>query len=167
MIEFIKEFLIVIVGGSLGIIGIILLIAVAVPVIVIVLSPLLIVAAWLDFNGYKKSARTAKLPLSTIEPLLNDSDIIEANRDYIKLRDGRYWDDSIYIKLNLIDYLKYQWYIRSKHHRKTKKANFDNTMAAVNRLNIEYDRINQEVQKMVDKETDNVVQIAERLKEVK
>ena len=167
MLETIKEILGAIVFAGFGSIGLLLLFVVAFVIFVIIFSPLLIVANWLDFNGYKESVRTAKLPLSTIEPLLNDPDLIEANKDYIRLRDGRYWDDSIYIKLNLIDYLKYKKYIRSKHHRKTKKANLDNTMAAVNRLNAEYNRINQEVRKMVEKEADNIVQIAERLKEVK
>ena len=167
MLKFIKEFLIVIVGGSLGIIGIILLIAVAVPVIVIVLSPLLIAVDWLEFNYYKEGVRTAKLPLSTIVPLLNDENIIQANKESIRLRDGHYWDDGIYIKLNFVDYLKYQWYIRYKNRNKIKQANLNDTMAAINRLNAEYDRINQAVRKTVEKETENIVKIAESLKEVK
>ena len=167
MFDLIKQILITFVACGFGIIGLGLLLVIGTGIVVTILSPLLITVDWLDFNGYKEDVRTAKLPLSTIVPLLNDENIIKADKKSIRLKDGCFWNDSIYIKLNFVDYLKYQWYIRYKHRNTIKQANLNDTMAAINRLNAEYDRINQEVRKTIEKETENIRKIVETLKEVK
>ena len=127
--------------------------------------PFVVLLEWSFFNeNFPTNARSAKLPLSTIMPLLNDENIIKAEKRSLRLRDGRWWDESIYIKLSLIDYLRYQWYINRQSRKKAERANINNTLAAINRLNAEYDRINQEAQKSVTTETENIKNIIERIK---
>ena len=82
MFDLIKQILITFVACGFGIIGLGLLLVIGTGIVVTILSPFLIAVDWLDFNSYKEGVRTAKLPLSTIEPLLNDPDVIEANKDY-------------------------------------------------------------------------------------
>lgn len=112
--------------------------------------------------------RVVELPFSVIQPLLRDDSpiILVAQNDRLAIKDEN-CRNGIYIKLSKKDYNEYIKFLEQKKVNKQILKKTEDTLAAIQLINKELKRINDEAMKSVKKETENLNKFTEMYRQIR